>query len=427
MGGTHKPGHKSHNAVKKVSGRAKKDSPANHADSFLKQRISRRDFLKKAAIGAGGLAIGAYAVNRLMFSKGSHDLRATSHTFPGDAPDTAWKWSKEAFHYETRGRGATVCMLCPNHCRLSPGDRGICRARVNIGGKLYSLTYGNPCSVNVDPIEKKPLYHFLPTTKAFSIACAGCNMRCLNCQNWQISQSRPEDTRNTEMFPEQVVSAAAASGSRSIAYTYSEPSTFFEYMHDTSRLARAQGIRNVWVTSGYINPEPLSELCEYLDAANVDLKSFSEDIYSRLNAGSLRPVLETLKLLKEKNVWQEITWLAVPTWTDDMNMIREGMEWVYKNLGPDYPVHFSRFNPLHKLTHLPATPVKTLENAREIALDVGIHHVYIGNVPGHEAENTYCPHCGKTVIKRRGYNIDLSNFESGTCKACGESISGVWK
>lgn len=410
--------------AKKQAGRKK--TKHTKIESALLKKVTRRDFIKKAALGAAGIGVAAYALSRLDFYGGGRDMRAESHIFRGDAPDKPWKWSKEAYHYMKFGRD-TQCTLCPHHCRLSPGDRSICRGRVNIDGRMYSLVYGNPCAVHVDPIEKKPLYHFLPATKAFSIATAGCNMRCLNCQNWQISQFRPEDTKNTELFPGQVVQNAIASSSRSIAYTYSEPSTFYEYMFDTAKLAHQQGLKNVWVTAGYINPEPLTGLCRYLDAANVDLKSFSNSIYSRLNGAALDPVLRTLKLLKEKNKWFEVTWLAVPTWTDDMDMIRDAVEWIYRELGPDHPVHFSRFNPLYKLTNLPPTPVSTLEKARKVALDAGLHHVYIGNVPGHSAGNTYCPDCGSVVIRRRGYSIDLSGLDDGSCAKCGRSIAGVWR
>jgi pyruvate formate lyase activating enzyme len=408
----------------------KSSKASSSADSslqeMLKTRLSRRSFLKKAVIGVAGVGLAAYAAKRLLFYNGEKGLTAESDIFKGDAPKTAWKWSREAYHYVNFGKD-TQCLLCPNHCRLKPGDRGICRARANIDGKLYSLVYGNPCSVHTDPIEKKPLFHFLPGTTAFSIGTAGCNFRCLNCQNWQISQSRPEDTNNTEMFPDSVVQNAAAQGAKSIAYTYSEPSIFYEYMHDTSKLARQQGIRNVWVTNGYMNNEPLTQLSEYMDAANIDLKGFSNSTYRKLNAGQLKPVLDSIKIAVEKKVWIEVTWLVVPTWTDNIDEITNGMKWLYKNIGPDYPVHFSRFMPLHKLTGLPMTPIETLENARKVAIDAGMKYVYIGNVPGNAAESTFCPKCGKVVIGRRGYSLDLSNFENCACKACGEKIAGVWK
>ncbi|MFC1741028.1 AmmeMemoRadiSam system radical SAM enzyme [Nanoarchaeota archaeon] len=413
--------HKSHSKSK-----TKSRNKAKPAGSPLQKRLTRRDFIKRAAIATAGIGIAAYAANRLLFNKGSHTLRAESHIFPDSAPAEPWKWSKEAYHYLKSGKDVN-CLLCPHGCRLSPGDRGVCRARVNIDGKLYSLVYGNPCAVHVDPMEKKPLFHFLPATRIFSIATAGCNLRCLNCQNWQISQSRPEDTNNTEMFPEQVVANAIKTGSKSVAYTYSEPSIFYEYMYDTAKLAHEKGLRNVWVTSGHMNPEPLTQLSEYMDAANIDLKGFDNSIYMQLNGARLKPILNTIKLAVEKNIWTELTWLAVPTWTDNLDTIRDGMEWLYKNIGPDYPVHFSRFHPLHKLTSLPSTPVATLEKARKTAMDAGMKYVYIGNVPGNSAQHTHCPRCGKIVIKRRGYSVDMSNFESGACKACGESIKGVWK
>jgi pyruvate formate lyase activating enzyme len=415
MGGTK---HSSKSAVK-----AKHENPV---ESALYKKITRRDFIKKVALGAAGIGVGAYALNRVLFQKGSHDLQAESGIFKGDAPSAPWKWSRECYHYMNFGKD-TQCLNCPHHCRLKPGDRGICRVRINIDGKMYNLAYGNPCSVNNDPIEKKPLFHFLPGTNVFSIGTAGCNFRCLNCQNWQISQSRPEDTDNREMFPEAVVQNALSAGSRSVAYTYSEPNAFYEYMFDTSKIAREKGLRNVSVTNGFLNPEPLGKLCDYLDAASINLKSFSEDTYSKLNSGALKPVLDSIKLCVERKVWTEVIWLVVPTWTDGMDGIREGAEWLYKNIGPDYPLHYSRFLPLYKLTGLPATPVSVLEEARKVAMDAGLKYVYIGNVPGNQYESTYCPKCGKAVMKRTGFDTNLDNFQDGACKSCGESISGVWR
>jgi pyruvate formate lyase activating enzyme len=404
-----------------------RSSPHSSSGSFsLNNTLTRRDFLKKAALATAGIGIAGYALNRILFNKGSHALKAESTIFKGGAPDAPWKWSKEAYHYQNLGKD-TQCLLCPNHCRLSPGDRSICRVRANINGTLYTLAYGNPCSATVDPIEKKPFFHFLPKTGAFSIATAGCNFRCLNCQNWQISQSRPEDTSNREMFPDAVVANAIRSGSKSIAYTYSEPSVFYEYMFDTAKLAHDKGLKNLWVTNGHMNPEPLQELCQYLDAANIDLKSFSNSTYWKLNAGTLDPVLNSIKLAVKNKVWTEVTWLAVPTWTDSIDEIEDAMQWLYKNIGPDYPVHFSRFSPLHKLTNLPMTPLSTLRSARKAAMDAGMKYVYIGNVPGNDAEHTYCPKCNKVVIKRRGWTTDLSNFQAGACGSCGEKIAGVWK
>ncbi|MCX6695844.1 MAG: AmmeMemoRadiSam system radical SAM enzyme, partial [Candidatus Altiarchaeota archaeon] len=303
-----------------------------------------------------------------------------------------------------------------------------CRGRVNYQGKLYSLVYGNPCSVHVDPIEKKPLFHFLPGTTSFSLATAGCNLRCLNCQNWEISQFTPEETENMDLMPDTVVDAAVNNGCASVAYTYSEPMTFYEYMHETSRLAHERGLRNAVITAGYVNEEPLRDLCKVVDAIRVDLKGFKEETYNKLNSATLQPVLDTLKTIKDEGVWLEVINLVVPTWTDDLDTIRDMCRWLYRNLGPDYPLHFSRFIPEYKLASLPQTPVETLESARKIAMDEGLDFVYIGNVPGHEAESTYCPQHGGVAIERRGYTIVQNNIDKdGYCLKCGEKIPGVWK
>jgi len=402
-----------------VLARRKMVKKKSRVERVLYKKISRREFIKRAVISAGVLSISAYAISQLLKSP------VKSTTFKGDAPAELWKWSKEAYHYTKLGNNVQ-CHVCPNQCILGENDRSVCRVKINKNGKLYTLAYGNPCAAHVDPVEKKPLYHFLPGSTALSISTAGCNFRCLNCQNWQISQSKPEETRNTDLMPGRVVGVALSNNCKSIAYTYSEPTAFYEYMYDSSKLAKEHGIRNLWITNGYMNNEALVDLCQYLDAANVDLKSFDEKIYNKLNSGSLKPVLETLKTLKEQGVWFEVTNLVVPNWTDKYDMIREMSEWLYKNIGPDYPVHFSRFSPMYKLTHLPPTPVTTLETARQIALDAGMKYVYIGNVPLHKANNTYCSGCEKILIERKGYQIKQNNLVNGNCKYCGESIKGVW-
>ncbi len=395
------------------------------------KKITRREFLKKAAVGAVGLGVGLYAIDKLLFKKTlsqiSQNLTSGLGVAPsGDAPADLWKWSKEAYNYIKLGENVK-CQNCPHGCLLQKNERSICRNKVNKDGKLYTLAYGNPCSVYVDPVEKKPLFHFLPGSTAFSIATAGCNFRCKNCQNWEISQSRPEDTQNYDMMPERVVEGAKSNNCASIAYTYSEPNAYYEYMYDTSKIARASGVKNLWITNGYLNEKPVRDLCEYIDAANVDLKSFKESIYNDLNAGTLQPVLDTLKTLKDENVWFEVTNLVVPTYTDDLDMISEMCGWLVKNISTDYPLHFSRFHSVYKLANLPPTPVDFLEKVRKIALDAGLKFVYIGNVPGHEAQNTYCPKDGKVAISRDGYSVKFVNFENGYCKSCGEKIPGVWR
>jgi pyruvate formate lyase activating enzyme len=280
--------------------------------------------------------------------------------------------------------------------------------------------------VHVDPIEKKPLFHFLPSSHSFSIATAGCTFACLNCQNWEISQESPRNTTNIDLMPVRVMEEAVRSGCRSVAYTYAEPIAFYEYTFDTAKLVRARGLKNLLISNGFINEKPLRDLCKYLDAANINLKSFSDEIYAKLNGGSLQPVLNTLRILKEEGVWLEITNLVVPGWTDKQDMISQMCDWLAKNGFQDTPLHFSRFFPLYKLKDLPYTPIDFLDKAREIATRSGIKYVYIGNVPGSPAEDTYCPGCKKVVMERRGFTI-LSNYiKDSACKYCGTRIAGVW-
>ncbi|MFC2123485.1 AmmeMemoRadiSam system radical SAM enzyme [Bacteroidota bacterium] len=371
-------------------------------------KITKREFIRKGLICAGGV-----------LCSGLFDVNAAP------SKDKLWKWSREAIFYTETPRGV-MCGICPNECTLRPGETSDCHNRVNHKGKLYSIAYGNPCAVHVDPIEKKPLMHFLPKSYAFSIATAGCNFACLNCQNWEISQTSPKKTRNVDLMPDKVVEAAIKTECASIAYTYSEPTSFYEYVYDTSRLAKQSGIKNVYVSNGYINTEPLKVLAPYLDAANIDLKSFSNDLYLRLNAGKLQPVLDTLITLKDNGVWVEITNLVVPSWTDDLDMIKKMCEWLVENGFAEYPLHFSRFHPLHKLTQLPATPINTLVKARDIAMNTGCKYVYVGNVPGRGFENTFCPNCDELIIQRRGYSILSVKMKEGKCEFCGTSINGVW-
>lgn len=386
--------------------------------------MTRKQFLKTLGLGAAGLLCPDECF-AFLTKANAGEKSAQGHVFKGDGPSRPWKWSIEGFHYASDGKNVQ-CQICPNRCYLEPGDRSICRSKVNIGGKLYSLAYGNPCAVHVDPIEKKPLYHFYPASQIFSIATTGCNFRCLNCQNWEISQRRPEDVKNVELFPAQVVEETRRAGAPSIAYTYSEAITYYEYMFDTAKAASAADLRNVLVSNGYINEEPLRLLARYLDGANINLKSFDDAIYRCLNGGTLQPVLDTFKTLHREGVWFEMTTLAVPTYVDDPAMIRRMCKWILRELGPDYPLHFLRFFPQYKLTRLPPTPVSTLEKFRAIAIEEGIHYVYIGNVPGHEAANTYCHHCHEILIERNGYLISQNNIREGHCKFCGTAIPGRW-
>jgi pyruvate formate lyase activating enzyme len=346
--------------------------------------------------------------------------------FRGDAPDQLWRWSREGYAYRQLEGQKVMCGICPNRCLLAPGDRSVCRSKVNFDGKLYTLAYGNPCAVNLDPIEKKPLFHFHPRSTAFSIAAAGCNLRCLNCQNWEISQAKPHEVRSIEFFPAQVVEAAGKAGAKSIAYTYSEPITFYEYMLDTARAARKAGIFNLMISNGYIREKPLQTLCTVIDAANINLKSFNDDTYRTLNGGRLQPILETFKTLHRQGVHFEMTTLVVPDYVDDPEMIRRMCAWILENLGPDHPLHFTRFFPRYRLNRLPPTPVATLEQFRDLALQAGIRYVYVGNVANHPGMHTWCHGCGKLLIERKGYLIPVYNLDGDRCKFCNTVIPGVW-
>ncbi len=418
--------------------------------------MTRRRFLGYGLGSLGAFGVGLEAGSITDFVWGLFEPEETAKVFKGDAPSEdvwrAWKargWVKEGRHYLKLGKNVQ-CKVCPNDCLLEPGDRSHCRNRVNVDGTLYTMAYADPCTFHVDPIEKKPLLHFLPGTGAFSIAISGCGFRCLNCQNWEISQKKPEETKDPRgpgfrvtpetlprlrradlarmtMLPEDVVALAQALKCQSVAYTYSEPTVWHEYMQDTAVLARDAGLKNVWVTCGYINEETLVDLAPHLDAANVDLKSFDEATYKTLNTGKLEPVLNTLKTLKKMGVWFEVTNLVVPTYTDDLDMIARMCDWLVDNLGPDYPLFFSRFHPAHKLTHLPPTPLDFLVRAREVGRKAGLHYVYIGNVRGvPDAETTFCPGCGKAVVERDVFSVTAFHIQHGKCAYCDTPIAGVW-
>ncbi|MCX5700823.1 MAG: AmmeMemoRadiSam system radical SAM enzyme [Candidatus Omnitrophica bacterium] len=332
----------------------------------------------------------------------------------------------EASFYSKLENKSVQCQLCPRRCFIKDGKRGFCGVRENRNGSLYTLVYAKAVAIHIDPIEKKPLFHFFPSTTAYSVATAGCNLKCKFCQNWEISQSLPEDVEYRFMEPEDLVKEAKASNAPTIAYTYNEPTIFYEYMLDTAKLARKLGIKNIMHSNGYINEQPLRSLAKYLDAANIDLKGFSDDYYAKLSEGSLSPVLRSLKVLKDEGVHIEITTLLLSGFNDDEPTLRKMCLWIKDNLGSDTPLHFSRFFPMYKLTSLNPTPVESLLQARKIALSCGLRYVYIGNIATDQAENTYCPKCSKLLIERRGYFIVSNNLKEGRCKFCGEKISGVW-
>ena len=332
----------------------------------------------------------------------------------------------EALLYEKLDDQRVACNLCAHRCNIREGSRGICRVRENREGMLYTLVYGNLISKNVDPIEKKPLYHFYPGSRAFSIATPGCNFRCAWCQNWQISQMPREMEMpiRKRVMPEEIVAEAVRTGSDSIAYTYSEPTIFFEYSYDIARLAQEEGLKNVYVTNGFMTPEMLDMIGPYLDAANVDIKAFREEPYRTLMGGKLEPVLESCRIMKSKGIWLEITTLIVPGMNDDIEELSELASFIKEDLGPETPWHLSRFYPQYKMTDRPPTSEKILNQTKAIAHEIGLAYVYIGNVFG--TYSTQCKECGQELISRSGYNIRFTGLDlEGRCDSCGTPLDGV--
>jgi len=321
-------------------------------------------------------------------------------------------------------KGILVCQLCPHACALKPEETGLCRIRRNVQGKLVTLAYGNPIALSIDPIEKKPLYHFNPGSQSFSMATMGCNLRCLNCQNYNISQNAPLDDENHNMAPSELVKSAILKHCHSISYTYTDPVIYYEYATDIAIKAKEAGLQNVIVSAGYISPQPLKEWCNLMDAANIDLKVFDDSILQKLNGIRLAPVLKTLTALKSAGVWLEITNLLIPGWTDNFNTIEKMCQWLVDNGFADTPLHFSRFYPTYKLLDVPPTSLSTIEKACEIARSAGLNYVYSGNITGHETENTYCPSCKNTLIERQGYTLTGYHLENGFCRFCGLKIPG---
>lgn len=334
---------------------------------------------------------------------------------------------KEAKYYLKIEGQKVWCKLCFRKCIIAEGKRGFCRVRENRGGKLYSLVYGKPAGLQIDPIELEPMYHMLPGHRNLCVFTASCNFRCKHCHNWHISQRGPEELGAKDYSPREVVEEAIRRKCKSISHSINEPTVFYEYMYDIAKEARERGLLNLFHTNGSISPEPLRQLLKYMDGVTVDLKGFTEEFYRETLSAELKPVLRTLKIIKGEGVHLEIVNLIIPTLNDDMKDIRRMCEWIKENLGEDVPLHFTRFSPTYKLTHLPRTPIKTLEAARKIAQEVGLKYVYIGNVPGHEGNNTYCPKCKKKLIHRIHFTTMSNNIEDGKCKFCKYEIPGIWK
>ncbi len=333
----------------------------------------------------------------------------------------------EASFYEKLQDESTRCELCFRGCVIPEGERGFCRNRENRDGTLYTLVYNMPCALQVDPIEKEPMYHILPGTFIFCVGTASCNYRCLHCQNWHMSQRSLEELQNYYVTPTQIVDMAVEYGCRTVSFTYNEPTVFFEYMYDIVILAKERGLFAIFHTNGSLNPEPLRHILEYVDGVTVDLKGFTEEFYRDVSSAELDHVLNTLKIIKEEGVWLEVVYLVIPTLNDDPEEIRQMCEWILEYLGSDTPLHFSRFFPAYRLTRLHPTPLETIEQAYEIAREAGLEYVTIGNVPGHKYNSTFCPACGEQLIARTHFEVLLNNIDDGRCGYCGEEIPGIWE
>ncbi len=332
---------------------------------------------------------------------------------------------KEAMYYEQLDNGRIQCNLCPNRCILEKGQRSICRVRQNIDGKLYSLVYGKPITVHIDPIEKKPLFHFLPGTQAYSLATVGCNLSCKHCQNWDISQAFPEDVSPLNKSPEQIVQEALAAKAEVIAFTYSEPIIFYEYMLDISKKAHEHNLKTVMISGGYINQEPLENLLPYLDAVKIDLKGFTNDFYLKITNGQLQPVLNAIRTIYKSGKHLEIVYLIIPGENDSDEEIINMSNWLKDNTSENIILHFLRFYPQYKMTNKPPTPIATIKHARDLALEAGLKYVYTGNISFPEGEATYCAD-GSIAIERQGYFIVKNTLVGNQC-ADGTEIPGIWE
>lgn len=368
--------------------------------------IERRRFIKQAVCSACSVAIGG--TGALLYPAGKRD-----------------PYQREAKYYDRQDQKKVTCKLCPHECRVADLERGTCGVRENQDGTYYTLVYGNPCSTHIDPIEKKPIFHYYPTTLALSIATAGCNFVCKFCQNWEISQKRPEQVKTMRFFPGDVVTTALRRNCKTIAHTYTEPVVFFEYMLECAIQGKQRGVPNIMISNGFIQEKPMRELCKYLGAVKIDLKAFTEKFYKEQCDGELKPVLKTLTVLKEEGIWFEIVVLLIPTLNDSTHEISAMTRWIVKELGPDVPVHFSRYYPTFMMKNIPPTPPESLHRARKVAMDNGVKFAYIGNMLS-DAENTYCPKCQKLLIERLRYNVRLKGMKKNRCKHCGETIPGVF-
>ncbi len=391
------------------------DSTQSGTDPISNRSLNRRSFLMCAA--SAGMA---GSIQRL-----AQPIQAMPISAAADTEEDT-RFVTEARFYEKLPNKKIKCKLCPRECKVGDRERGYCGVRENRGGTYYTLVHSRVCAAHIDPIEKKPFFHYLPGTLAFSLATAGCNVNCKFCQNWDISQARPEQVPADYLAPAKIAELAVQYRCPTIAYTYSEPVVFSEFLMDTADAAHEAGVRSIVVSNGYIQEKPLREAYGKMDAVKIDLKSFSESYYQKIVTGELKPVLDTLATLRNMGKWTEIVYLVVPTLNDSEQEFTGLARWVKANLGADVPVHFTQFHPDYLMKNLPITPVSTLDRARSIALAEGLHFVYVGNVPGHPAENTYCPQCGRMLVERAGFEIRQMLIRKGACPFCKQAIPGIW-
>lgn len=405
---------------------------------------SRRDFVRNVLLGGAAAAgsricsglSGIAGSGKIFIPASAASVAGTSVSCSAPREHSMYSISKkdgkglspgiEAMYYEKLGDQRVRCELCHRGCVIADGNRGFCRNRENRGGTLFSMVFGRPSAVEVDPVEKEPQHHMLPGTEMLSIGTAGCNFRCRHCHNWHLSQRSIEEIGRYYDHPPQVaVQRALDLGVRSISSTYNEPTVFYEYVLETAKLARGKGLRIIWHSNGYMKPDPLKELLQHTDSVTIDLKGFSQSAYGNSSA-ELKPVLETLEIIRKSGVWLEIVNLVIPTVNDSMREIGELSRWIRDTLSPEVPLHFSRFFPSYRLTHIPATPVETLDRAWQTARKTGIHYVTIGNVPGHRNNSTFCPKCGGMLLHRVHFQLIENNIADGKCAACGHAIPGIW-
>ncbi len=401
---------------------------------------NRREFIKKAITGGVALAslgcISLRGFNSMLSGVEASSATAFAAHTPGgnslssapgsSASNASASQQTEARHYTRLERNRVRCDLCHHRCIIANGDRGFCRVRENDGGRLYSLVYGSVAGLQIDPIEKEPMHHMFPGHQNLCVFTASCNFRCRHCHNWHTSQRGPGEIRHQAFSPRDIVNLAKSRGTRSISHSINEPTIFYEYMYDISREAQREGLNTLFHTNGYMREEPLRELLRHMDGVTVDLKAFTDDFYRQVSSASLEPVLQTLKVIHEEKAHLEIVYLVIPTLNDDPEEIGTMASWIRDELGPEIPLHLNRFTPTYKLTTLPSTPVETLEKAAKTARDAGLKFVYVGNVPGHRLNSTFCPGCGERLIHRTHFYVESKQMENGRCKSCGYEIYGLW-